>query len=104
MPNSITSWDVLEFHLHKHLSQSFIHMFFADVLNVASHPTSPTWTRKDEMNDSKEEYHKTMQNFSKSNLVAKNEGKNFKDQEKDISISYTPYEEEIKKYPPNMQE
>jgi hypothetical protein len=33
-----------------------------------------------------------------------NEGENSKDQEKNINISYTPFEEEIKKSPPNMQE
>ena len=66
---------------------------FTDVLNVAAHPPSPTWTQKDEMNDSKEEYHETLQDFSESNIVVENEGKNFKDQEKDINISYTPYEE-----------
>jgi hypothetical protein len=77
---------------------------FSDFLNVVSHPPSPTWTQKDEMNDSEEEYHETLQDFSESNLVAENEGKNSKDQEKDINISYTPYEEEIKESPPNMQE
>jgi hypothetical protein len=56
------------------------------------------------MNDSEEEYHETLQDFSESNLVVENEGKNSKDQEKDINISYTPYEEEIKESPPNMQE
>jgi hypothetical protein len=71
---------------------------------VVSYPPSPTWTKKDEMSDSEEEYHKTLQDFSESNLVAENEGKNSKDQEKDINISYNPYEEEIKKSPPNMQE
>jgi hypothetical protein len=60
--------------------------FFADVLNVVSHPPSPTWTQKDEMNDSEEEHHETLQDFSKSNLVAENEGHNFKDEEKDINI------------------
>jgi hypothetical protein len=55
------------------------------------------------MNDSEEEYPKTLQDFSESNLVAENEGKNSKGQEKDNNISYTPYEEEIKESPPNMQ-
>ena len=75
---------------------------FANVLNVDAHPPSPTWTQKDEMNDSKEQYHETLQYFSESNIVVENEGKNSKDQENDINISYTPYEEEIKKYPSNM--
>jgi hypothetical protein len=77
---------------------------FVDVLNVASQPSSPMWTQNDEMIDSEEEYHETLQYFSKSKLAAENEGKNSKDQEKDINISYTPYEEEIKESPPNMQE
>ena len=77
---------------------------FADVLNVVSHWPSPTWTQNDEMNDSEEEYHETLQDFSESNLVVENEGKNSKDQEKDINISYTPYEEEVKESPQNMQE
>jgi hypothetical protein len=48
------------------------------------------------MNDSEQEYHETLQEFSESNLVAENEDTNSKDQKKDISLSYTPYEEEIK--------
>ena len=76
---------------------------FFYALNFSSHPPSPTWTQKYEINDSKEEYHETPQDFSESNLVVENEGKNSKDQENDIKISYTPYEEEIKESPPNMQ-
>jgi hypothetical protein len=56
------------------------------------------------MNDLEEEYDETMQDFSKSNLVDENEGTNSKDQEKDISLSFTPYEEEIKESLPNMKE
>jgi hypothetical protein len=70
---------------------------------LPTHPL-PHGHKKDEMNDSEEEYHETLQDFSESNLVAENEGMNSKDQEKDISLSYTPYEEEIKESPPNMQE
>jgi hypothetical protein len=88
LPGTITSWEILE--------DLFVERF--------SHPPSPTWIQKDEMNDSEEEYHETLQDFSESNLVAENEGMNSKDQEKYISLSYTPYEEEIKESPPNMQE
>ena len=104
MPNSITSWDVLEdSFVEKFISK--VHSYvFVDVLNVVSHPPSPTWTQKDEINDSEEGYHETLQEFFESNIVVENEGKNFKDQEKDINISYTPYEEEIKESPPNMKE
>jgi hypothetical protein len=104
MPNSITSWDVLEDSFAENFIPKVHSYVFVDVLNVVSHPPSPTWTQKDEMNDSEEEYHETLQEFSESNLVVENEGKNSKDQEKDINISYTPYEEEIKESPPNMQE
>jgi hypothetical protein len=37
---------------------------FSDVLNIVSHPPSPTWTQKYEMNDPEEEYHETLQDFS----------------------------------------
>jgi hypothetical protein len=92
LPGTITSWDVLE------------NLFIGELIPYfVSHPPSPTWTQKYEMNDSEEEYHETLQDFFESNLVDENEGKNSKDQEKDINISYTPYEEEIKESPPNMQ-
>jgi hypothetical protein len=92
-PGTITIWDLLE--------TLFVEEF---IPYVVSHPPSPTWKQKDEMNDSEEEYHETLQDFFESNHVVENEGNNSKDQEKDINISYTPYEEEIKESPPNMQE
>ena len=103
MPNSITSWDALEDSFAENFIPKVHSYVFVDVLNVVSHPPSPTWTKNDEINDSEEGYHETLQDFFESNLAAENEGNNSKDQEKHTNISYTPYEEEIKKYPSNMQ-
>jgi len=66
---TITSWDVLETLFTKEF-----------IPYVVAHPPFPTWTQKDEMNDSKEEYHEILQEFFESNLVAENEVMNSKEQ------------------------
>ena len=93
MHKSITRWDLLEDSFAETFIPNIHSYVFVDVLNVVSHPPSPTWTQKDEINDSEEGYHETLQELFESNIVVENEGKNFKDQENDINISYTPYEE-----------
>jgi hypothetical protein len=65
MPNFITIWDVLEDSFAEKFIPKVHSYVFVDALNVAAHPPSPIWTQKDEINDSKEEYHETLQDFSK---------------------------------------
>ena len=111
MPNSITSWDVLE--------DSFAEMFipkvhsyvFVDVLNVASHPSSLVWKQDNEATNFKEESNQRVDEIFKSSHVAEKEDENSKLQEENSSLVYTPYEDissnkfenEIKETSPNVQ-
>jgi hypothetical protein len=43
MPNSITRWDVLEDSFAEKFIPKVHSYFFADDLNVSTHPSSPIW-------------------------------------------------------------
>ena len=85
---------------------------FADVLNVASHPSSPIWKQSNKLPNFEEESNQRVDEISKSSHVAENEDENSKLQEENSSLLYTPYEDissrnfenEIEKPPPNTQE
>jgi hypothetical protein len=103
LPRTITSWEVLE--------TSFVEKFIPNVFNVVSHPPFPIWTQNNEANDFEKKSNKRMENFTLSHTT-KNENENFNFQEKDINLSYTPYEgilsskikNEIEEPPLNAQE
>jgi hypothetical protein len=110
MPNSITSWDVLE--------DSFVEKFipkvhsyvFVDV--VVSHPSSPIWKKDNEMPNFEEDSNQRVDEIFKSSHVPEDEDENSKLQEENFSLLYTPYEDisnkkfenEIEEPPPNTQE
>jgi hypothetical protein len=93
IPNSITSWDVLE--------DSFVEKFipkvhsyvFVDVLNVVSHPSSPIWKQDNEVTNFEEESNQRVDEISKSSHVVEEEDENSKLQEENSSLLYTPYED-----------
>jgi hypothetical protein len=76
LPNSITSWDVLE----NSFAEKFIprvHSYvFVDAFNVVSHPPSPIWTQDNEVNDLEEESNQRLDDFSESSHIAENENEN----------------------------
>jgi hypothetical protein len=55
MPNSITSSNVLEASFAEKFIPKVHSYVFVDVLNVASHPSSPIWKRDNEMPNFEEE-------------------------------------------------
>jgi hypothetical protein len=112
MSNSITSWDVLEDSLVEIFIPKVDSYVFVDVLNVVAHPSSPTWKQDNEIPNFEEEYIKEWMKFFKSSHVAEDEDENFKLQEENVNLLYTPYEDissnkienEIEEPPPNTQE
>ena len=112
MLNSITNWDVLEDSFaEKFIPKVHSYVFF-DALNVASYPPSPIWTQENEMNDLEEEYNQIIEDLFESSHMAENENKISDLKEKDLNLSYTPYEyilnnkfeNEIEDPPLNTQE
>jgi hypothetical protein len=112
MPKSITSWDVLEGSFAEKFIPKVHSYLFTDVLNVASHPSSPIWKKDDKVTNFKEESNQRVDEISKSSHVAKKEDENSKLQEENFSLLYTPYEDissskfenEIEEPQPNTQE
>jgi hypothetical protein len=112
MPNSITSWDVLEDSFAEKFIPKVHSYVFVDVLNVVSHPSSPIWKQDNKVTNFKEESNQRVDEISKSSHVAEKEDENSKLQEENFSLLYTPYEDissnkfenEIEEPPPNTQE
>jgi hypothetical protein len=112
MPNSITSWDVLEDSFEEKFIPKVHSYVFVDVLNVVSHPSSPIWKKDNKVTNFKEKYNQRVDEISNSSHVAEKEDENSKLQEENFSLLYTPYENissskfenEIEKPPPNAQE
>jgi hypothetical protein len=102
------------------LEDSFVEKFipkahsyvFVDVLNVASYPSFPIWKQDDEVTNFKEESNQRVDEISKSSYFYEKEDENFKLEEENFSLLYTPYEDissnkfenEIEEPPPNTQE
>jgi hypothetical protein len=63
MPNSITSWDVLEYSfVEKFIPKVHSYVFFYH-LNVVSHPSSPIWKHDKKMNNFEEESNQRVDGF-----------------------------------------
>jgi hypothetical protein len=91
MPNSITSWDVLEDSFAEKFIPKVNSYVFADVLNVVSHPSSSIWKKDNEMPNFEEESNKKVDEIFKSSHVAKDEDETSKLQEQNFNLPYTPY-------------
>jgi hypothetical protein len=112
MPNSITSWDVLENSFAKKFIPRVHSYVFVDAFNVVSHPPSPIWMQDNEVTNFEEESNQILDEFSKSSHIVEDEDENSNLQEENFSLLYTPYEDissnkfdnEIKEPPPNAQE
>jgi hypothetical protein len=112
IPNSITSWDVLEDSFAEKFIPKVHSYVFVDVLNVVSHPPSPIWKQDNEVTNFEEESNQILDEISKSSHVVEDEDENSKLQEENFSLLYTPYEDissnkfenEIKEPPPNTRE
>jgi hypothetical protein len=71
LPNSITSWDVLE--------DLFVEMFITKVHSYVyffAHTPSPIWTQANEMINFKEESNQRLDEICKSSYVAEDEDEN----------------------------
>jgi hypothetical protein len=78
MPNSITSWDVLEDSFSKTFIPKVQSYIFADVLNVVAHPSSPMWKQDNEMTNFEEESNQRVDGIFNSSHVFEDEDENSK--------------------------
>jgi hypothetical protein len=81
MPNSITSWDVLEASFAEKFIPKVHSYVFSDVLNVVSHPSSPIWKQDNKMPNFEEESNQRVDEILKSSHVAEDEDETSKLQE-----------------------
>jgi hypothetical protein len=88
IPNSITSWDVLEDSFAEKFIPKVHSYVFVDALNVVAHPPSPIWKQDNKVTNFEEESNQRLDEISKSCYVDEDEDENSNLQEENFSLSY----------------